>query len=199
MLTWFIGLIEKTGYAGIAILMFLENIFPPIPSELIMPLAGFAAARGELNLWLVVLAGSAGSLGGAVTWYYVARWIGVSRMKRWAGAYGRWLTLTPMEIDSAIGGFRRHCGKSVLFGRLVPGVRTLISVPAGIAQMTFTTFLAYSALGTLLWSGSLAYVGYVLGEDYERVSKWLNPVSNVIIGLLLVFYLYRVATFKRAQ
>src|SRR3546814_87088 len=143
MFDWITGLVEDGGYLGIATLMLAENLFPPIPSELIMPLAGFAAARGDLNILLVVASGAAGSLLGAVFWYAIGCWLGRERLKRWAGRHGRWLTLAPDDIDKACAWFDRHSAKAVFFGRLVPAVRTLISVPAGIAGMGRRRFLLY--------------------------------------------------------
>ena len=197
MFDWITGLVEQTGYLGIALLMLAENVFPPIPSELIMPMAGFTAARGELNMVGVVVAGTAGSLAGALLWYYIGRWIGLERLKRWAAKHGRWLTISPEEVDEAAAWFNRHCGKAVLVGRLIPAVRTLISVPAGVAGMALMRFLAYSALGTALWTALLAAAGYLLEDQYQKVGDYLNPVSNVILGLIVLGYLYRVATFRR--
>ena len=197
MFDWIAGLVEDGGYLGIAALMFAENLFPPIPSELIMPLAGFAAARGELNVALAVLAGAAGSLAGAVFWYAVGRWLGSARLQSWAARHGRWLTLRPRDVDRACAWFDRHSGKAVFIGRLVPAVRTLISVPAGIAGMALPRFLLYSGLGTLLWTTLLATAGYLLGERYREVADWVNPVSTLVIALLVVAYLYRVVTFRR--
>jgi membrane protein DedA with SNARE-associated domain len=196
MFEWIAKLVEDGGYLGIAALMLAENLFPPIPSELIMPLAGFAAARGELNLVLTILAGAAGSLAGAFFWYAVGCWLGSARLKRWAGRHGRWLTLTPGDIDRSCAWFNRHSGKAVFIGRLVPAMRTLISVPAGIAGMGLPRFLLYSALGTVLWTTFLAGLGYLLGEQYRKVADWTNPVSNAVIGILVIWYLYRVATFR---
>jgi membrane protein DedA with SNARE-associated domain len=193
MFDWIIGLVDQTGYVGIALLMLAENVFPPIPSELIMPMAGFAAACGDLTATGIVLAGTTGSL----LWYQVGRWIGLDRLKRWAGRHGRWMTISPEEVDQAAAWFDRHCGKAVLIGRLIPAVRTLISVPAGVAGMPLARFLTYSALGTALWTALLAAGGYLLEDQYHRVSEWLNPVSNVILGLIVLGYLYRVATFRR--
>lgn len=198
MFDWITGFVEHTGYVGIALLMFIENVFPPIPSELIMPLAGYSAARGDLHLAFVILAGAIGSVAGATVWYYAGRWLGQNRLKRIAGQYGRWLTLKPREIDKSTEWFDRHSGKSVFFGRLVPAVRTLISVPAGIAEMSLGRFLAYSGAGSVVWSGFLSCAGFLLEGQYERASAWLNPASNIIIGLLVVFYLYRVVTFRPA-
>lgn len=198
MVDWITGF-EKMGTAGIALLMFVENVFPPIPSELIMPLAGFSAARGDLNLAAVIIAGSIGSLLGAVLWYYIGKKIGAQRLKRWAMTHGRWLTLSPREVDQACGWFTRQGGKAVFIGRLIPAVRTLISVPAGIAGMPLAPFLLYSAAGTVLWTTLLAVAGYFLESQYDKVAGWVNPVSNVIIGVLVLGYLYRVATFRRRE
>src|SRR5687768_13383192 len=101
MFDWITAIVERTGYLGIALLMFVENVFPPIPSELIMPLAGFTAARGDLDIVLVVVAGTAGSLLGATLWYGVGKWIGPERLKRWTAAHGRWFTVSPDEVDRA--------------------------------------------------------------------------------------------------
>jgi membrane protein DedA with SNARE-associated domain len=200
MFDWITGIVDRTGYLGVALLMFAENLFPPIPSELIMPLAGFAAARGELSVALVVLAGIAGSLAGALFWYWIGRKVGADRLKAWAGRHGRWLTLSPGDVDRADEWFERHGGKAVLLGRLIPAVRTLVSVPAGLAGMPLLPFLLWSGVGTALWTGLLAAAGYLLEDQHQKVAAWLNPASNVVIGLLALGYLYRVATFKpRAQ
>ncbi len=196
MFDWITRMVEQTGYLGIAVLMLVENLFPPIPSELIMPLAGFTAARGELSLALVVLAGTAGSVAGALFWYYVGRWLGCERLKRLAARHGRWLTLGPGEIDDAANWFQRHCGASVFFGRLIPAVRTLISIPAGIAGMALVRFLIYSAAGTAIWSAFLAGSGYLLEDQHQKVAGWVNPVSNLVLGAVAVWYVYRVITFR---
>lgn len=197
MFDWITGFMEQGGYFAVAFLMFAENVFPPIPSELIMPLAGFSAARGELNVVGAVLAGTAGSLIGAVLWYYVGLWLGAERLKSWAARHGRWLTLTPREVQQTCDWFDRHGGKAVFFGRLVPGVRTLISVPAGIARMSLAKLLLYSTFGTALWVALLAGAGFLLESQYRRVEGWVNPVSNVVLVALALWYLYRVATFRK--
>ncbi len=196
MFDWITGLIRQGGYVAIFGLMLLENVFPPIPSELIMPFAGFTAARGELSLLLVVVAGVAGSLLGALVWYYVGLWLGLDRLKRFAARHGRWLTLSPADLDRAHDWFERHGAWSVFLGRLIPTVRTLISVPAGINAMPLPTFLAWSALGTAVWTALLAGLGYLLQSQYERVSSYVNPISTAVVVLLVAAYLYRVATFK---
>ena len=195
MFDWITGFIERTGYFGIALLMFAENVFPPIPSELIMPLAGFTAARGELSIVGAVLVGSVGSVLGSTLWYFAGYWLGGDRLKRIAAWRGRWLTVTPDEIDKADAWFDRHGRKAVLIGRLVPAVRTLISVPAGISEMRLVPFLIYSGIGTLVWTTLLGGAGFLLESQYEQVAAWLDPVSNVVIGVLVLWYVYRVATF----
>ncbi len=195
MFDWITGVIERTGYFGIALLMFAENVFPPIPSELIMPLAGFTAARGELSIVGAVVVGSVGSVLGSTLWYFAGYWLGGDRLKRIAARHGRWLTVTPDEIDKADAWFDRHGRKAVLIGRLVPAVRTLISVPAGMSEMRLVPFLIYSGIGTLVWTTLLGGGGFLLESQYEQVAAWLDPVSNVVIVVLVLWYIYRVATF----
>jgi membrane protein DedA with SNARE-associated domain len=183
---------SKTGYFGVFALMALENVFPPIPSELIMPLAGFTAARGELNFIAVLVAGTAGSVIGALPWYYAGKFYGTGRLKRLASRYGRWLTVTPVDIDKALHNFDKHGRKAVFFGRLIPAIRTLVSVPAGIGAMPLMPFLAYSTLGSLIWTGLLCAAGYILESNYMTVAKYLDPASKCILGFILVVYLFRV-------
>jgi membrane protein DedA with SNARE-associated domain len=192
MFDWITAFVQKTGYLGVGLLMFAENVFPPIPSELIMPLAGFTAAQGRLSIVLVVISGGAGSLLGATAWYYIGIWLGLERLKRFAAHHGRWLTMSPDEIEGARLWFDRHGSAAVLVGRLVPGIRTLISVPAGIAPMPLGRFLIYSSAGTGIWTAFLAGSGYLLESRYDRVAAYADPVSNIVVGLIVLLYLYRV-------
>lgn len=195
MFEWTVDIVSRSGYPGIAFLMFLENVFPPMPSELIMPMAGFAAARGDLNLPLVVIAGTAGSMLGALPWYYAGKILGAERLKSWADRRGRWLTVSAKDVDAASSWFVRHGGTAVFLGRLVPAVRTLISVPAGIARMELVPFLALSAVGTLLWTGLLASAGYVLEAQYATVAEYIDPASKLIVAALVATYVYRFAWY----
>lgn len=193
MADWIISFMQDAGYLGIALLMFLENVFPPIPSELIMPLAGFAAEEGRLTLVGVIAAGSAGSLASTFIWYEVGRRVGAVRMRDWCRRGGRWLGLSPDEFDGAVAWFRARSGAvAVMLGRLVPGVRTLISVPAGVAHMPLSTFFIFSAIGTVAWTAALAVAGYVLGAQFRNVEAWLDPVSTLIVGVAVVVYVWRV-------
>ncbi len=197
MFDWITGWIEQLGYVAVAVLMFAENLFPPIPSELVMPLSGYTASQGELSLFGVLAAGWAGSMLGALFWYGVGYWVGLERIKRFAARHGRWLTMTPEEVGRANDWFHRHGGKAVFFGRLVPGVRTFISVPAGVSDMSFMVFLLYTAVGTAIWTAFLTALGYILGASYDQVSTWMNPVTDVVVGAIVIWYLWRVATFGR--
>ena len=161
-----------------------------------MPLAGFDAQRGDMNIWLVILSGSAGSLAGALFWYYIGRWIGEDRLKRWAAKYGRLLTLNPSQVDTVNAWFDKHNEKAVLIGRLLPAVRTLISVPAGIFKMRLDRFLLFSSIGTVAWTGILTVVGYLLGNQYRVVEGYLNPVSDIIVAGVILLYVYRLVKWE---
>jgi membrane protein DedA with SNARE-associated domain len=197
MVDWITGFISSTGYLGIALLMFAENVFPPIPSELIMPFAGFVAARGELNPVGVLVAGVVGSLLGAVPWYLAGRWLGNERLKRMADRHGRWLTVSRKDLERAEAWFHRYGLVSVVVGRLVPAVRTLISVPAGITRMHPIPFFACSAVGTLVWTGLLVGSGYLLESHYERVAEWIDPFSKLVLAAIVATYLYRLVRQRR--
>lgn len=197
MFDWITGFLDAIGPVGVALMMFLENVFPPIPSELIMPLAGFNAARGPGNIVVTIAAGSVGSLAGALMWYYIGLWIGKDRVCQLTQRHGRWVTMSPQEFDQADAWFTRHGGSAVFIGRLVPTVRTFISVPAGMAPMPLAKFLAYSAAGTVIWTGLLAVLGYLLESQYTLVQGWVDPASTAVIVGIAAFYLYRVVTFDR--
>lgn len=191
MADWISELIRQHGYVALAALMFLENVFPPIPSELIMPFAGYAAAQGDINPVGAVIAGSVGSLLGALFWYGVGYWLGAERLKRIAQRYGRWLTISEADVERAQQWFERYGGVAVCMGRLVPAVRSVISAPAGIAHMKLPRFVLWSSIGTVAWTSLLAGLGYVLGTRFADVDRWLQPVSWAIIAIAVVGYLYR--------
>lgn len=186
MFDWIQQTMTTLGYPGVALLMFLENVFPPIPSELIMPFAGFSAARGELSFVGVVIAGAVGSLLGQLPLYYLGRWAHEDRLVAWADRYGKWLALSGNDIRKADDWFDKHGNKAVFLARLVPGIRSLISIPAGMSEMPLSTFWLYSALGTTLWVLLLTALGGVLGQNYTLIDTYLGPVSLVVLGGLLV-------------
>jgi membrane protein DedA with SNARE-associated domain len=199
MKEWIVSLIETTGYWGIALLMFLENVFPPIPSELIMPLGGFTASQGKMTLPMVILAGTIGSVIGQLPLYYLGHCLGKQRLMRLADRYGKWLAVSAQDIHNSSSWFARHGSKAVLIGRLVPGVRSFISIPAGICGMNLPKFLLYSALGMGAWAGVLAYLGHLLGENYERVEKYMGPITYVVLGVIVIGAIAFIVKRKRAQ
>ena len=191
--------VRSTGAWGVGVLMFVENVFPPIPSELIMPLAGYLSVTNEMPFWLAVGLGSVGSLLGALLWYVVGRRLGKDRLKDWADRHGSWVAMTSEDVERARGWFDRHGGWSVLICRLIPFLRTAISVPAGISEMPFVPFLLYSAVGTFAWTAALAWAGRLLGRQFGDVGNVVGWVSWLVIGGATVWYLYRVWKVHRSE
>ncbi|QOZ06695.1 DedA family protein [Bradyrhizobium sp. CCBAU 51765] len=191
MSDWIVTFLSEAGYLGIFALMVLENVFPPIPSELIMTFAGFAASQGRLNLAAVICAGTFGSTLGTTFWYLAARCLGLQRVRELAGRYGRLLAVSAADIDHAVRWFGRHGRSAILLGRLVPTVRTLISVPAGLLSMPFALFLAYTMAGTLIWVTFLACAGYWLGENYSTVGRFIDPIASLIVAGAATIYALR--------
>lgn len=196
MSDWVVRLIDQSGYLGIGFLMFLETIFPPIPSEVIMPVAGVAAGQGKLQYWLVVASGTAGAMLGNIVWYLAARALGLDRLHPIIDRWGRWLTITWPEVQRADRWFREHGTWFVFLGRMLPTVRSLVSVPAGLLHMQFRRFLAASILGTAGWTALLAGAGFKLGEKYERIDDFIGPASNAILATLAIGYAWRVWTHR---
>ncbi len=188
MFDWLVSMVEQGGYLGIAFLMFAENVFPPIPSELIMPLGGYLAYDGKLNIVLAIVAGTVGSVAGTSLWYFAACRLTRDRAFYFVDRYGRWLTISRDGLKRAEAWFDRHAGAAVFFGRMIPAIRTLISVPAGFAGMSLARFLLLSTAGSVLWTSFLTFAGYLLGSQYEKVADWMNPVTNAIfIGIVALF------------
>lgn len=199
MTDWIIQTISNWGYVGIFMVMLAESIFPPIPSELIIPFAGFAAANGELNFFGVLAAATVGAVVGMLPWYYAGRLFGLERVRRLADRYGRFMTLNADEIDVAVHWFTRFGPIIVLFGRLMPLIRTLISIPAGLARMPLPVFLLASTTGALIWNLILTTAGYVLHEHYEVVETILDPLSYIVLGLVVLIYLVRFVLWKPSK
>lgn len=191
MFDWITGFVEQSGYLGIFLLMFAETVFPPIPSELIMPMAGFLAAEGKMNAWAVLGAGTAGAVFGAWVLYFIARLIGYARTRYLTQRFGRIMTFSPEELDEARAMFSRHRGKAVFFGRLIPAMRSLISIPAGVDDMPVVPFLLYTAAGSAIWSAFLVFMGYVLQSQYALIEDYVNPVSNAVLVIIIAVYVYR--------
>ena len=199
MSDWIVRLIEQSGYLGVGFLMFLETIFPPIPSEVIMPIAGMAAAKGELGFVPVVASGTAGAMLGNTVWYLAARALGVHRLKPLIIRYGRWLTISWPEVARAERWFALHGISFVFFGRLLPTVRSLVSVPAGLLRMRFRSFFFASLLGTASWTAILAAAGYKLQNDVAEVQQMVGPISNAVLVVLAVGYVWRLWTHRNQK
>ncbi|MCY7375798.1 MAG: DedA family protein [Pyrinomonadaceae bacterium] len=198
MTDWIMNLIAATGYFGIVALMFIENIFPPIPSEFIMPLAGFMVTQDKFSLFGVIIAGTSGSIVGALPLYYLGAKVGEERLKKFAERHGRWLTLAPGDIERANGWFERHGAKAVFLCRLVPGIRSLISIPAGFNRMNLGSFLLFTTIGSGVWTSFLAYAGYFLGTNFREVGEYLDVATYLVFGTIIVLYLWRVFNYKKA-
>ena len=199
MTDWIIQTISELGYLGIFLVMLAESIFPPIPSELIIPFAGFAAANGTLDFFGVLAAATIGAVVGMLPWYLAGRLFGLDRLRRLADRYGRLLTMNAQEIDVAVGFFRRFGPVIVLFGRLMPIIRTLISIPAGLARMPLPVFLLASTAGALVWNTVLTLAGYLLHEHYELVEVVLDPLSYIVLAGVVLLYIFRVVTWKPSR
>jgi membrane protein DedA with SNARE-associated domain len=149
----------------------------------VIPLAGFVAAGGDVTVWGVIVAGSIGSLAGATLWYEIGRRVGERRVRRWVDRFGKWLTLGAEDVDRAAGWLQRHGASAIFIGRLVPGVRTFVSLPAGFASMPRGRFLLYSAVGTAIWTGALAYAGVVLQANFAVVGDYISAATNVVLAV----------------
>lgn len=186
MLHWIAHLVGSFGYGGVGLLMAIENVVLPIPSELIMPLAGFESAVGELSLTGVILAGTIGSVIGALPVYAAARAWGEERLTRFVEHYGKWLLLRHTEIAKANDRFQRRGRLAVFLSQLLPGLRGLISIPAGFARMNIVVFTIANFAGTLIWCALLAWLGHLLGANYAKVDKYVAPASWAILAALVL-------------
>lgn len=192
MTDWILNLLETAGYMGLAFLMVLENVFPPIPSELVMPLAGFLVDSNKLTLIGVITAGTLGSVVGAWVFYAAGRIYGKQRLYTLAQKHGSWIGINTNDLDKAQQWFDNHGAATVFFCRLIPGLRSLISIPAGIAEQNIFQFSLYTTAGSALWCGLLAFLGMKLGENYADIKNYIDPISWIVISALLFWYLHRI-------
>lgn len=196
MTDWVLSLIAAGGYWGIAFLMALENIFPPIPSEVIMGLGGLSVARGVFDLTPLLIAGTVGSVAGNYVWYEIGRHIGTERLEPFVHRWGRWLTLSWGDVQRVVRFFDRHGGPVVFVARFSPFFRTMISLPAGMARMGHVRFLLYTAAGSLIWNGVLVWAGYTLGTHFSDLEHYTGPLAIAIGAGVAAFYAYRVVTWS---
>lgn len=186
IIRWAEALIQDLGEIGVALVIMIETVIPPIPSELLLPLAGSLVAKGEFNFLSIVLAATMGSVAGATLLYGIARWAGNRRIDRWIDRWGKWVLVSREDMDQARSYFGKYGNRAVLIARLIPGVRSVISVPAGLTGMPIADFLIYTTIGSALWNLMLVSAGFFLGQQYDLVEKWLDPVSPIIYALVAV-------------
>ena len=184
------------GYFGIFLLMVLENVIPPVPSELIMSLAGIAAGQGKMDFTLLVLTGTLGCIVGNLFWYEIGARFGYRRLKPFVDRWGRWLTMDWEDVEKLRGFFDRWGGVTVFVFRFMPIGRTVISIPAGLLHMPRWRFIAYTTGGSLVWNALLVGVGYWLGTSFETVDHWIAPGVTAILVLIAAIYLWRVVRWK---
>ena len=185
-------LILTLGYPGVALIMFAENLFPPIPSEVVLPFAGSLVQSGKLNLVGVLLSSTLGATLGTGLFYYLGRRLGEARSRNLIRRYGSWLALDEDDLEHSLALFRQRERSIIFFGRFLPGVRTLISLPAGIARMRLGTFLLYTVLGTLAWNALLVGAGVILGAQWERILNVIDRFETffwLAVALLLGYFI----------
>lgn len=189
-----ISVIDKTGYFGIFILMAIESACIPLPSEVTMPFAGFLVAQGKLNLWIAALSGGLGNLAGSLVAYYVGFWGQEHVVRQIIRKWGKYVLVSEREFDQAKKWFIKYDQPIVFFSRLLPAVRTFISLPAGIAKMPIKIFVLYTVIGSFIWSFLLTYVGMVLGNNWSSLKGYFHKFDVVIIGVFAIFallYIYK--------
>jgi membrane protein DedA with SNARE-associated domain len=183
---WIIGIMERLGYLGIALLMFLDNVFPPIPSEIIMPSAGYSASQGTLTLMGVIMAGSIGSMLAAALLYWIGYQFSHAAIFRFVDRYGKYLFIKTEDVKKSLLWFEQYGHRIVFFGRMVPAVRSLISIPAGMSRMPFWKFMLFSSLGTIIWTTFLACVGFYFGENQAFMQQIFSQVGYVIFAIVIM-------------
>ena len=183
---WVQEVIERLGAIGVALLVILENVFPPIPSEIVLPFAGFVAQRGDGSVVLMIVAATVGAVVGALILYYVAALIGPVRLGVFIAKFGKWFGVKPADLMRAEQWFDRHAVAAVLLGRCVPLIRSVVSVPAGFRRMPLGPFVAYTALGSAVWNTVLIGAGAVLGNQWEKVEPYVAVLQWFVLATIVL-------------
>lgn len=181
---WIQVIMETLGYPGIALIMLAENLFPPIPSELVMPLAGFLIVGGTFSFPGAIAAGTLGSVAGAIVLYYVGQLAGEPLVRPFIRNYGKWFLLSEADLDKSLAVFSKHGDIMVFTGRVIPLIRSLISLPAGMNRMPFGRFLLLTTLGSAIWTSLLTVAGYILGRNWTRVVAFISDYQKVVLAVL---------------
>ena len=186
---WIQGIMEQFGYGGVAFLIMLENIFPPLPSEVILTFGGFMTTQTSLSIGGMIVASTFGAIVGALILYFFGRLLSVERLEKIVDKYGKLLRLTKSDVSKADGWFNRYGVWTVLFCRFVPLIRSLISLPAGMAKMSLGTFLLFTTMGTLLWNTILIYLGAAVGSQWKTILYYMDIYSNMAYAVLAISFL----------
>jgi membrane protein DedA with SNARE-associated domain len=190
-----INFITQNGYLGVFILMFAENVFPPIPSEVILPFIGHSVAKGELSFFVALFVASIGSFLGTLFWFALGWFAPAAKLEKFFRKYGGYVAISGKDFRKATGFFVKYEIPAVFFGRMIPGVRSVISIPAGSVRMSFKKFVAYSLGGLVLWNTTLMTIGYYALSDYTVVEKYMKPIGDAIIYLFIFVYVVQVIRF----
>lgn len=183
------------AYLTICFAMFLENIIPPIPSEIIMPLGGFFVYQQKLNFYILVLWGVLGTIAGSIPWYYLGKLVNEKRLSNFLDKRGKFIGITSNDLIKSKRWFDKYGVSLVFWGRLVPGIRTLISVPAGMELMPLRKFLIWTSLGSLIWVALLTYAGFVFGENYQIIETYLDQIKYILKPILILILVYFLIKF----
>lgn len=184
--TWIMGVISTMGYGGVVLLMAIESACIPLPSEIIMPFAGFLVFKGEMLLWMVAVAGALGCVVGSIPAYYLGMYGGRPLVEK----YGKWVLISHKDLKWADHAFEKHGDIIIFIGRLLPAVRTFIAFPAGIARMHMGKFILYTFVGSLIWCYLLAFAGFKMGEHWESLKVYFHEFHYVIAGAGLIFVIW---------
>lgn len=195
MADWIIAYISGQGYAAVFVLMIAENIFPPIPSEIVLPFIGHAVAQGEMNFALALLFATMGSLIGTSAWFSLGWFMPAEKLERFFRHYGGYVAISTRDFNRATKFFTKYEIPAVFFGRMIPAVRSVISIPAGSVRMDIRKFFFYTLVGTALWNATLMIIGFYVLSDFTLVEKYMSPVSNAIIYTFIAVYLLQVGRF----
>jgi len=185
--------VEKNStiaYLTICLAMFLENVIPPIPSEIIMPLGGFFVYQQKLNFYFLVFWGLFGTILGSLPWYYLGRLVNEKRLSNFLDKKGKYLGISSDDLTRSKRWFDKYGVSLIFWGRLIPGIRTLISVPAGIELMPFSKFLIWTTLGSFIWVLILTYAGYLFGENYSVIETYIEQIKYIVKPILIIIFLY---------
>ncbi len=198
--TWVQDVIESLGYLGVAILVVIENLFPPIPSEIVLPFAGFVAQRGDASVVVMILAATIGSVVGALILYYISWVIGPDRLRQFVVRFGKWFGIKESDLTRAEEWFDRRSTTAVLVGRCVPLIRSIVSIPAGFRRMKLVPFALYTFIGSAVWNIVLIGAGAILGDNWDRVGDYVGIFQYVVIACIaLVIIRFAFTVIKRRR